>query len=142
MIRIISYGGVETASTVGAIELKRKKEKMDNIKLEFIKKTCGVDGDLANRLLLVAESRSERLNLTFDEAVFLISDTDKYNAKSNRERLIEAGYTARHLQSIIDRSPNMSEELAFACEIKERTNGGVIKETNLRQNLIKISKSL
>lgn len=62
MIRIISYGGVETASTVGAIELKRKKEKMDNIKLEFIKKTCGVDGDLANRLLLVAEIRSERLN--------------------------------------------------------------------------------
>lgn len=95
---------------------------MDNNKLEFVMQICGVDEVLANRLVLLAESRSEKQNITFEEAVFLITDTDIYKAKSNKERLLEVGYTEKHLQSILNKFPNMTEEVAFACEIKERTN--------------------
>lgn len=95
---------------------------MDNNKIKFVKQICGVNEVLANRLVLLAESRSEEHKITFKEAVFLITDTDIYIAKSNRERLIEAGYTEKHLQSILNKFPNMAEKVAFACEIKERTN--------------------
>lgn len=46
---------------------------MDNNKIDFVKQNCGVDEVLAKRLVLLAESRSEKHKITFKEGVFLIT---------------------------------------------------------------------